>query len=296
MSSPGLSAAGVDLTRLPIGDGKVSTQALAGSVFACSTRFGGPGAIASGGWLREDGSFDYTAKPTVDGEVSWPHSFTVSVEGDKRVITSNDLPNHTTGHYPVASSDDAYAFDRNPNTIKAQTFRLELARVPELASAPSCLPMGAVGILLSGSVFYNALDAGGRDAVAHEIQDHCQGHPERSGSYHYHNLTDCLKDPGTGHSELVGYALDGFGIYGHRGENGKVLNNADLDACHGHSHELNWDGQLRTIYHYHATWEYPYTVGCFRGKPVTVAGMQSASPAQGQGQPSRPGPPGPPPR
>jgi hypothetical protein len=26
-----------------------------------------------------------------------------------------------------------------------------------------------------------------------------------------------------------------------------------------------WDGERRTIYHYHFTREYPYTLGCFRG-------------------------------
>ncbi|HAJ61709.1 MAG TPA: hypothetical protein DCP31_22720 [Cyanobacteria bacterium UBA8543] len=59
--------------------------------------------------------------------------------------------------------------------------------------------------------------------------------------------------------------MDGFGIYGHRGEGGKVLTNADLDACHGHTHPIEWDGKQVNLYHYHATWEYPYTVGCYRG-------------------------------
>ena len=43
--------------------------------------------------------------------------------------------------------------------------------------------------MLTGNVFFNALDAVGRDAVAHEIQDACEGHPERSSLYHYHNLS-----------------------------------------------------------------------------------------------------------
>ena len=39
-----------------------------------------------------------------------------------------------------------------------------------------------------------------------------------------------------------------------------LCTNADLDICHGHSH-----GALG--YHYHATIEYPYTIGCYRGTP-----------------------------
>ena len=129
--------------------------------------------------------------------------------------------------------------------------------------------MGAIGVGLTGSVFFNALDALGRDAVAHEVQDMCQGHPQGAGRYHYHNLTGCLVDEHNGgHSELVGYAMDGFGIYGHHNEDGSIVTNADLDECHGHKHEIEWDGVKKDMYHYHATYEYPYTVGCFKGKPV----------------------------
>ncbi|HEY9839814.1 MAG TPA: YHYH protein [Candidatus Obscuribacterales bacterium] len=293
----------VDLSRLPVGDGKLSSSAVRGSVFSCNTRFGNPpggmagGAMASGAWLHSDGSFDYKAKPTVDGEVVWPHNFKLEQSGDQRIVTSNDLPDHATGNYPIAASDDAYSFDRNPNAIKSQALRIELPLNPSLAAGASCLPMGAIGVLLSGSVFFNALDGGGRDAVAHEIQDRCQGHPERSGTYHYHNLSSCIADSGSGHSALLGYAFDGFGIYGHRGENGKQLSNADLDECHGHTHAVMWEGKLTEIYHYHATWEYPYTLGCFRGTPAKITGQQPVGPPPGGGPPPGPPPgflPGPP--
>jgi hypothetical protein len=63
-------------------------------------------------------------------------------------------------------------------------------------------------------------------------------------------------------------AWDGFGIYGRYGENGELLTNDDLDVCHGHAHEIEWDGEVVELYHYHATWEYPYTLGCFYGTPI----------------------------
>lgn len=139
---------------------------------------------------------------------------------------------------------------------------------PSIADRETCLGGGPIGVLLSGSVFFDALDGEGRDAVAHETQDACQAHPERSGAYHYHSLTTCLADPGTGHTALLGYARDGFGIYGVRGEDGKTLTNADLDECHGHVHTITWDGASVSLYHYHATYEYPYTLGCFKGTPI----------------------------
>ena len=268
-----LAASAVNITQLPIGDGKLSTKPTIGYVFNCPSRFGGGGAQASGAWINGDGTFDLTKKPTVDGAMSWPNSVTFKLENDVRVITTNDLPNHPTGIFPVSKSDDAYAFDRNPNSIKPQAFELRLARVPKVADTPSCVGMGPIGFLLTGAAFFNALDARGEDAVAHEIQDACQGHPERNGTYHYHSVTSCLNLPEApnAHSPLVGYALDGFGIYGNRGEHGKPLSNADLDECHGHSHSVNWDGKNTSIYHYHATHEYPYTLGCFKGKPIDIS-------------------------
>ena len=51
-------------------------------------------------------------------------------------------------------------------------------------------------------------------------------------------------------------------------EGGAALSSDDLDECHGHSHEVDWDGRRIALYHYHATSEYPYTVACFKGTSV----------------------------
>ncbi|HLF78206.1 MAG TPA: YHYH protein [Dehalococcoidia bacterium] len=258
----------VDPAKLPLGDGKIATAPERGSVFACQTRFAGGGAFRDGPWIKNDGTWDSTAKATVDGEVTWPQRLAIRIEGASRLVESAGLPNHATGTYPVRPDDDAFQYDRNPNTIAAQDLRLSLPLEPAMAAQAACLPMGAIGVLLTGSVFFNALDAQGKDAVAHELQDRCHGHPERTGAYHYHDLTPCLADVSTGHSALAGYAFDGFGIYGPRGEDGRVLSNAALDECHGHSHAIEWDGRRVSLYHYHATLEYPYTLGCFRGPAV----------------------------
>lgn len=276
----------IDLANLPLGDGKITfDKPEPGSVFSCVTQFNGGGAFKDGSWIRSDGTWDRTAKTvTVDGAVNWPSELTFSLEGDTRVVTGNSLPDHPTGVYPVAITDDAYNYDRNPNSIQAIDFRLELPANPQIAETASCLPMGAVGIMLSGSVYFNGLDAAGRDAAAHEIQDNCGGHPESNGQYHYHDLSNCLESSSNGqHSELMGYALDGFGIYGHYGENGETLTDADLDECHGHTHLIEWDGQMVEMYHYHATWEYPYIVGCFRGTPIDSGMSQGGAGRQRPG-------------
>jgi hypothetical protein len=60
------------------------------------------------------------------------------------------------------------------------------------------------------------------------------------------------------------------------------LHDSDLDACHGHTHAVMWDGKLQVIYHYHLTPEYPYTLGCFHGS-VDPSLLQRLGSHEGQG-------------
>lgn len=266
-------ASATDPHAIPIGDGRVSTAgAERGWIYACTLGMGG-GAFADGPWINGDGTYDLTEKAIVDGAVAWPQaSFSAQRQGSTRTLSGNGLPaGATTGVYPIAASDDAYSYDRNPNSIRSQSVSYSVPSKPKKASSPSCLPFGAIGVARNGVPIFNGLDAANRDAVAHELQDACQGHPQQQGLYHYHAIPDCLTtgDKAGEHSKRVGWALDGFPIYGPQGVDGDELSVDDLDACHGHTHKIRIDGKRKRTYHYHATLEYPYTLGCFRGTPAT---------------------------
>jgi hypothetical protein len=270
-ASIALGAAGVDKTRLPLGDGKYVTQPKKGYVDSCITQFHGGGAFRDGPWIDAGArTWDLTKKIAVQGSVRWKASFSAKVVGSKRVLQGNGLPATPTGVFPVAASDPAYQYDRNPNSIRSYTLVAKLPATPALAKSPTCAG-GTIGVMRDGIPIYSSFDAGGRDAPAHEIQDACGGHPQITGQYHYHSLPPCLTDAGSKHSQLLGWALDGFGIYGPRGEDGKTLGSAGLDACHGHTHTIVWNGKRVRMYHYHATYDFPYVVGCFRGAPITTA-------------------------
>ena len=259
-----------DLTRLPVGDGRYSTSPARGYVYTCRTTFEGGGAGAQGPWFNDDGTWDMTKKSTVDGSVSWPHELAVTLSGDSRVFGGNNLPDHPTGRFPIEQSDDAYQYDRNPNSIADQNVSFTLDADPVPSDDPECVG-GSVGYMLSGGYLFNGFDAGGRDAVAWEVQDACNGHPQNTGVYHYHSLSRCAEGSSVGgHSAVLGYAFDGFGIYGHFGVDGETLTNDDLDVCHGHTHSVEWDGVAQSLYHYHATYEFPYSVGCFRGNAIRL--------------------------
>ncbi len=225
-------------TAIPLGDGHVSTTPRVGYVDSCVTTFqGGGGATENGPWINTtNNTWNARTKLAVQGSITWSSAANaVSLQGTKRTLTTNDLPKGaTTGTFPISPNDPAYQYDRNPNSITAQSFSWTVPANPSPASGPSCTPLGPIGMTLDGVVLLNALDAGGRDAVAHEIQDGCNGHPQQSGIYHYHSISTCLMGQASqtpNSSTLVGYALDGYGIYIERDAKGDLPTDADLDAC-----------------------------------------------------------------
>ena len=262
------SAATVDPARLPIGDDYVSTEGPGvGLLYACSA--GNPnagGASADGPWINGDGTWNLTAKLAVQGSVVWEAAqYTESVADGMRTLTTNSLPvADPTGNFPIDSADPAYAYDRNPGTITAASATVTLPAAGVVADSPTCLREGAVGILRNGVFVFNSLDGRGDDAVAHELQDLCNGHPART-TYHYHNVPNCLRDKAAGASTVVGFAYDGFPIVVERNESGDLPTNADLDECHGRTSPILLDSEVVTTYHYSATLEFPYFIGCYRG-------------------------------
>lgn len=267
----------INPAAIPLGDGYVSTTPKVGYVDSCMTSFGGiGGAQVVGPWIStKKKTWDSLTKIHVEGAVSWPAAtYSVTVAGGRRIIKGNDLPiDHTTGTFPIASDDPAYAYDRNPNSIEPQSIDWSLPANPVAASRPSCTSGGAIGILDDGVLLFNALDGEGRDAGAHELLDACDEHPQMGDMLHHHQVPSCILAHATGRSTLVGYALDGYGIYVERTATGALLTNTDLDACHGRTSRVLWNGKMQSIYHYDATLEYPYTVGCFHGTPISTGPM-----------------------
>lgn len=268
---------------LPVGDGKyVSDAPKTGYVYACANYArniaqDNGGAGKRGPWFTNNNTeYDLNKKLHVIGNVMWKADFSNTVNGTTRTITTNDLPTHPTGIFPIQASDPAYAYDRNPNTISGQTLTYSLPANPTYNTTPNCMG-GESGVMLTGIALFNALDAGGRDAGAWEVQDSCDGHPQSEGEYHYHTLSSCIKDVSV--HTVIGYALDGFPITGPQVSSNNVLTTSDLDECHGIVSSIGLDGgKTATMYHYVMTQDFPYSVSCFRGTAIMPPGQQVRRP------------------
>jgi len=286
-SEPSFVATPVNVKALPLGDGKYTTDgAKRGYVYSCIDNFDGGGAFAQGPWIdAEAGTWNLNEKIYVEGHVDWTSRFSAQVEDGDRELEGNGVPPQPTGEFPVGESDPAYEYDRNPNAISEYDLRASLPANPERSGEASCVG-GTVGVMKSGVPLFSAFDAGGRDAVATEIQDNCEGHPEKTGQYHYHGLSSCLYRSGSEErSELLGWALDGFGIYAERDAEGTLLSSADLDECHGRTSTVEWNGRSRRMYHYVMTLDFPYAVACYRGTAIEQAEGLALGAPEGPGAP-----------
>ena len=178
----------------------------------------------------------------------------VTVTDKHYIVISDGIPNHKTGDFPNRD---------NPNRIQKQNYRFTIPRHPKKAEEITKLPMGPIGVAINGIPFYNPFNIHGKDAVTGEwaeVFDTCCGHPDQRGRYHYHQYPVCVKSPFKEvkgeHSPLIGFAFDGFAIYGPNDADGKPA--TSLDECNGHADEQHG-------YHYHVSKEFPYILGGYRG-------------------------------
>jgi hypothetical protein len=125
------------------------------------------------------------------------------------------------------------------------------------AASNTSANMGVIGYMLSGEAIYNPYEGNGAstpamsDNVSYTFTtsagvsetasfiDTCNSHPTPiSGGYtwHHHGIPTCLVsqvDGTSGPSHIIGFALDGFPIYGGRDINGNTISVSQLDSCNG---------------------------------------------------------------
>lgn len=144
---------------------------------------------------------------------------TIDEANGLRVIIADGIPDHATGQFPNRG---------NPNSISEQDYEFEVPLNPELAGRVTQLRRQPFGIALNGVLF----DPGTAECWNNDCSsgwnievlgggmdlglDDNNAHVQPDGSYHYHGLPTGLLErlPYTRRPVLLGYAADGFPIYG----------------------------------------------------------------------------------
>ncbi|MCB0769732.1 MAG: YHYH protein [Flavobacteriales bacterium] len=147
------------------------------------------------------------------------------------IATNVESVYHTATDVYVSSTCipgyDIGPWTANPNLPANQDFTFKITRNPvENTGNPVNTPLGHIGVWRNGVSIFNARDGmsynnqgvWNRDALVWEgiSFDDCLGHAAGNGEYHHHVSPNCLyfhlNDEV--HSDLIGYAFDGFPIYG----------------------------------------------------------------------------------
>ena len=214
-------------------------------------------------------------------------------------LETNDIPNHPRdAYYAVPNFGVLIPTPSTAHVAKdptrPQSWRFKIPTSPQYTAKTTTAPLGSVGVMTSGSVLFNPYEANNTtvamadnftitDAagISAAFIDGCAGHPTPDflgGAYHYHGLPVCFASQ-TGASKIIGFALDGFPIYGPMDISGVRVPVTALDPCNGiTSPTVEFPNG---IYHYvlPGTFDSTSSIKCFHGV-VTVSQIM-AMPAMG---------------
>lgn len=216
-------------------------------------------------------------------------------------ITSNAIPNHDFNDnsarfaHAVSEIGTTWEIPRNP-TAAASPTQIELSSYDGIMLNGVVIDLLAAGCfgVGDGRIGCNDLSAPYRydpmSPLANFGTDQHNAHTQPDGRYHYHGDPLALYGDGTAVSGVVGFAADGFPIYGPYFSDGGTIREAvsgyvlrtgersggpggtfdgtfvddyvftdsgDLDACNG----MEIDGQ----YGYYVTRTYPWVLACLKG-------------------------------
>jgi hypothetical protein len=254
---------------------------------------------------EESGNFVDVSKFDGPGGVYATPSLSITCSDDEFTIMSNNMP--------------LWEFVAlTPNALEEQNYSWTLPRSPTVAAAPTQIGyddgsnpvLGDLGFTVSGLVWYGPTEGPQPDPYGdpftNAIIDECGGHTGPSGEYHEHIIvTKCFFPDWTEDqpAPIVGYALDGFPIYGPTGllsatdstvvqfkssynETGSLneyaWDNVEYVAGQGAEYLDQCNGRIQPdgSYGYHLTSSFPYIIGCFTGEVALPTGGGAGGPPQ----------------
>ncbi|RJE78950.1 YHYH protein [Paracoccus sp. JM45] len=213
----------------------------------------------------------------------------VTCEDGKAIISSDTYPDHELMTGIVGTNEQV--------PVPAKEYDAPIPLKPELGDTPQTRD-AALGVAVNGVPIFDYTGGGemSQDDLAHYQAQHdtfqtqqldvCGGHAGRGDDYHYHMKPRCMIEQmhNAGDDAILGWAFDGFPIYGDKNPDGTVIAKGVLDVCNGQADD-NYG------YRYQTSEEAPYIVQCLMGKVDDLKDLPRTAPltnaATGQG--SNPG-------
>ena len=164
---------------------------------------------------------NHESRQTSSGSLP-PHQVEITEKDGYRHITSNGIPEVPTGKFPNRN---------NPNSIRPQNYHFKVTLTPKQTGKLQPIGMSNFGVALDGlpydpaaAEWWNHDPRSGwqKEAFGPGFKtlgiDQNMAHVQPTGAYHFHGLPSFMLAQNPGDSmTLVGYAADGFPIYGKYG-------------------------------------------------------------------------------
>jgi len=151
--------------------------------------------------------------------LAFASSVNITIQDPYRFVRSNGIPDHATGAFPNSG---------NPNTISEQKYLFRMPLKGQATGTTTPLHMSPFGVAVNGIPFdpgaaeywhrdrnsgwqYEAMVLGPKLGL-----DQNNAHVQPNGAYHYHGIPTALLERlrQANKPVLIGYAADGFPIYG----------------------------------------------------------------------------------
>lgn len=232
----------------------------------------------------------------------WNPTVKLTYSKSSVIMQPTGIPNHARDtYYAVPNAGIVVPNATTANIIadptKAQTYKFTIPTTPKYSSSVTATSLGSIGVMVSGAVLYNPFEGDGKTVamannftitntagITASFVDKCAGHPTPDiGAYHYHGLPNCVTakvDKVGKVSRIIGFALDGFPIYGDRDIKGKQITAKSLDQCNG---IISATPEFpKGIYHYVllGTADARSSIACFHGE-IDASQIQAMPPMAG---------------
>lgn len=188
---------------------------------------------------------------------------------------SDGQPDYESNYFPASNAchADFAGGIQNPNQIVPKSYVIQFPLSPDTASH-TMMGTAVVGLAVNGVPIYGDFAAPGDDIFKEaKTFDACSGHPQMSGSYHYHAEPHAISNDD---AAFIGVMRDGYPIYGRKDMDGSY---PTLDATGGHTGATAHSAGA-AVYHYHVNLQtsttpgtageqqWFLTAGSFRGTPA----------------------------
>lgn len=224
-------------------------------------------------------------------EAGFGDSVAVTCDGDYVLLTSNTYPDHELMTGIVGTNEQV--------PVPAKAYAAPIPVSPKLGTQPQTRD-AALGVAVNGVPIFDYTGGGEMsqdDLLHHQTQhdtlqtqqlDVCGGHAGRGDDYHYHVKPVCMIGhmENAGDAAIIGWAYDGFPIYGDRNPDGTPIAKGVLDVCNGQPDDAFG-------YRYHTSDDAPYIVQCLMGEVQDLRNLPRTAPLMPEGggpgaEPGRP--------